>query len=1116
MNTHTTLAAVLTMAAVSAPMVCQAQDPAAVYQQIIKMSQNGKADEAIQLCDQIIKVYGNPTSRVAKQFLHMVPFFYYQKGSIQFSRKDYAAAYETFQKLSTEATFKDPKLLEASKSIPGQPLGYAPFLTMSQFQMGYCLFQLAVGDEKTPGDPAKFAESIAALEAYLDLYKSNKVSSQEKKLKLDGTICFLLMQAYILKESPDFNKAAEYLEKSRSARAPLTDEMAMNGLNSVVKVATKNPEYIEWCDKVITSNPESFDLGTARMAPYGANMLNYGNSAMRIGDTFLREGKTDLAVGAMRSAVAFFGLVPDAVSVVETMNGYKRLIGKSKSAVPDKALGQTFNPALQNKLSENYGKFIKANMQPEAYTTLYQANMALMLGSSRLAKAGYKIILDRYPDLSTNKDGKVERMKDQNTFQYANLCRATGDNEIAEKLEKSLEGSGAMKGKSKDSLLVNKMARLARDKQWEEVIPAAEAVMKALADDKTDANYITAEFTRMASMYKLNRYKDVVKAGQELLASGELESEKLKPKQKLTYETQTLFFVQHSYDVLAAGDPTLLDKSLEVATQFMQKFPSTDLKENPLAPNVYYFAIDALLKRRGHGDATANTKDMERALRYCDTIGERWPDNSLTPTALLLGGKILVNGDDDAKKPEGLDRLEQAVELALKHGTESDKNAAAEALFLLTSYSGEFEREDRVANYVKRFWEEADHEGNPFALQMIALNLMNAADGKDKAAYDATIKRSQEIIAREANYGAAHNVLDPELEKTINTYATAYVDGAKKFDNKDLTLEEKTEHFTNFPGIGKDNKYATAILRMAMINSMADAQAKARKDNPDLAAKLENDIARTMRQMTADFKPEDLTNFICVQVGNSTAAYAAKMPDPNAREEQVNTALTYFDMVLSRNSDLQDEASLGKAKALALSSDSAKQAQSGELYKALADSRNPEVAGPALMGVTQLYLSTGKYTEAVESATKYTDNRALSRGKDRLAMLMMLGEAYGKSGDITRALQTYMNLYNQNIGTISYSAPACKAMMELYWNRNTPSSGDRLKGNFKQSDRWRAWSTGQDYLSKIRKNGIDKKMSAADRDLFLEVEKLVDDYSKDAAVQKEDKEKKEFQSKLNK
>ncbi len=1115
MNTPTTLAAVLAMAATSAPLVCQAQDPAAAYQQIVKMAQNGRPNDAIQLCDQIIKVYGNPASRVAKQFMHMVPFFYYQKGSIQFSRKDYAAAYETFKKLSTEPAFKDPKLLEASKSIPGQPQGYAPFLTMSRFQMGYCLFQLAAGDEKKPGDPSKFAESIAALESYLELYKSNKVSSQEKKLKLDGTICFLLMQAYILKDSPDFQKAADYLEKSRSARAPLSDEMAMNGLNSVVKVATKNPEYIEWCDKVISSNPESFDLGTARMAPYGANMLTYGNSAMRIGDTFLREGKLDQAVGAMRSAVAFFGLVPDAVSVVETMNGYKRLIGKSKSAVPDKALGQTFNPALQNRLSENYGKFIKDDMHPEAYTTLYQANMCLMLNSSRLAKAGYKLILDRYPDLAANKNGKVERMKDQNLFQYANLCRATGDEANAEKFEKMVDAS-KMGDAGKNSLIINKMARLARDKQWEEVIPAAEAVMKALSDDKMDANYITAEFTRAASLYKLNRYKDVVKAGEELLASGELESEKLKPKQKLTYQTQILFFVQHSYDVLAAGDPALLDKSLETAMQFMQKFPSTDLKENPLAPNVYYFAIDALLKRRGHGDATANTKDMERALRYCDTIAERWPDNSLTPTALLLGGKILVNGEDDAKKTEGLDRLEKAVDLAIKHGTESDKNAAAEALFLLASYSAEFEREDRVAGYVKRFWEEADHEGNPFALQMIALNLLNAVDGKDKAAFEATIKRAQEIIAREANYGFANNILDPEMEKTINTYATAYVDGVKKFGNKDLTLEEKTEHFTNFPGIGKDNKYATAILRMAMINSMADTQTKARKDNPELAAKLENDIARTMRQMTSDFKPEDLTNFICVQVGNNTVAYAAKIPDPNAREAQVNTALAYFDMVLGRNGDLQDEASLGKAKALALSSDSAKHAQSGELYKTLANSRNPEVAGPALMGVTQLYLSTGKYAEAVDAATKYTENRALSRSKDRLSVLMMLGEAYGKSGDITRALQTYMNLYNQNIGTISYSAPACKAMMELYWKRNNRASGDRLKGNFKQSDRWRAWSTGQDYLRKIRRNGIDKKMSASDRDRFLEVEMLVDEYSKDATVQKEDKENKEFQSKLNK
>ena len=53
-------------------------------------------------------------------------------------------------------------------------------------------------------------------------------------------------------------------------------------------------------------------------------------------------------------------------------------------------------------------------------------------------------------------------------------------------------------------------------------------------------------------------------------------------------------------------------------------------------------------------------------------------------------------------------------------------------------------------------------------------------------------------------------------------------------------------------------------------------------------------------------------------------------------------------------------------------------------------------------------------------------------------------------------------------------------------------------------------------MTQIRRSGIDKKMTPGERDLFNEVTILVDEYGKDSAVQREEKEKNDFQSKIKK
>ena len=1123
MNKYTTVASVLAMAAMSAPMVCQAQDPATFYSQIVKLSQGGKPADAVELCDKVIAVYGKPSSRVAQQFAHMVPFFYWQKGTILSSMGKYDEACETFKTLYTQESFKKKEMIDRSKAIPGQPQGYEPYLTGAMFQEGYNRFMQASGTADKPGDAAKFEEAIPVLEEYLKLYQAGKVSATEKAQKLDGKICFLLMQANLLKKTPDFKAAEQYLEKSRTAKSPLPDNMAMGGLDTVIRVASANPQYIDWGHKVVSSNPASYDLGSVRLARYGAQFLNQGIKAAGLVDGALRKGDMKTAAAAARTENSLFSLIPDVVETHGALSANVKSLGKYAKPLPDKAAELVLNAKEQKQLVGMYAKFHKTNMQVEAYAIITAANTALQFGSNRLAKAGYQILLDRYPKLSQKgKDGKMVSMKDKNYFQFSQLCRATGDDAKATEYEGKVDGS-KMGADGGNTILVNTMARLLKEQKWAEVIPAADAVMKAYSADPAGDRYVTAQFSKVASYYKLRQFDKVVKDGVALLDSGSLVPGKIKEKQVNTYKSQTMFFVLDSYREMAGLDPVNLDKCLEYVSRYIKEFPSMDLKQNPLVANVYYDGVDALLKRRGHGVPEADAKDLAKALEYCNVIADNWKDNDLYPTARLLTGSILINGEDEARNPEGIVALEECAEASLKQG-EKGKGTAANALFWLVSYAREMKRDGesdadhkaRVQGYADRFWAEADYEGNPYALQMASLDLTRAMESNDKDTYTKALKHAEEIIAREANASFAKNKLNPELEMTLNSYVLAYVDGNKQVLGKELTLEEKAAHFNNFPGISKDDKYTNAILRMALLNSMEEAKKQAKRDgNESLVAQLDRDIAQTFRQMTDSFKPSDLTNFICVQVGNYEVSYADRLPDQASKLEELNTALAYFDMVLSRNTDMINEANLGKANALALmTGDDKKQGEAATLYQQLAGNSNNEVSGPALMGITKLYMATQDYAKAVESASKYVNNRGNRSG--RLQMMMMLGEAYAGTGDVAKGLQTYMNLYNQNRGNISYSAPACKAMMELMWKRNTPASGDRMKGTFKQSDHWRAWTTGQDYVTQIRKAGIEEKMTPDERDKFNEVVKLVAQYAADAGVQKEDKEKKEFSAKLGK
>lgn len=1124
MKIITSFSAILTLALLAAPLTSWAQDPAAEFKVVQQLRAEKKPADALKHIEKVLAFVANPNSRVGSQFAYFAPFFLWQKGGVLCDMGDYDKACEVYKDINTNPAYKDRSLIESSKVLPGwDDEGYAPLLTMALFQQGLTRYQQATGSNGKPGNPEAYEQCIPLLEDYLKLYETNKVSRREKKMKLDGQVCVLLLQSYLLKKSPDFTKAAPFMERMGKAKAALPDDLVMNALGTVMRIATENPQYIEWGSKMIDSNPGSFHVAPHRIAPFIGNLYNFGVRAVQLAEEGLKAGNMDQALAAMRTANTIFGIMPDTVEARDSLMGVVKLVGGSSRPVVDKAMGISYSADRSKSYAESLTQIIDDNTQLEAYTGLSLANSAMRMGSSRLAKAGIKLIIERYPHLRQ----KDKELRDVNYLQYSQLCRATGDDETALKYEEKINPENVGKG-NKNVVAINKMIRLTKEKQWDRVIPVANEVLAGLSKDADALNYVSACFTKIAANYYLKRMEEVVREGTELFNSGLLtaKADGLTPEQVRNYEPQAMYFVMDAYKELGAKDPKNYDKAIAIADSFTQKYPSINLEDNAMAPNVYFDAITVLLKRRGHGKEAEDKADLKKALVFCDVIAKNWKDHELYPTSRLLAGSILINGEDDAVKPQGIEALEQCVEAALKLPEGKGRAVASNALFWLASYAPEYPREGedeaalaaRVKGYFDTFWNQVDAEGDDYALQMASLQLSRSLATKDPAAYESALANAQKVIAREAAYYFKNDIHNPELELTINSYVESYVNGEKDIHNKVLTLEEKTEHLTNFPGIDPQDKYTNAILRMALLNSMNEAMVSAKRaGKTEEATNLERDIARSFRQMRDAFKPDDLTNFICVQVGNFEINYARRFrPGSPERKQEVEVALTYFSKVLERAKDYQNEANLGKAQALSLSDDPAAQQQALTLFSKLASAQDPAVVGPALIGLTDLNMNTGNYKGAVESAGKFMNVRGGGTPRERLEMMLKLAEAFCASGEVQKGIQTYVNLYSQNRGNISFSAPAVKGIMTQLWKRNTPASGDRLQNTFKQSDHWRAWNTGRDYVNQIRRAGIDKKMSPSERDLFNEVVLLVEEYAKDGAVQREEKEKNDFQSKLGK
>ncbi len=1138
---YSTALSVIALAAVSAPYVCQAQDPAGKFKRITALQQNGKIDEALKMCDEMLK-YFQGKSRTVQQYSFYEPFFVWKKGELLMAAKRYDEAYEAFRTLNTSEKFQAKALRERAKRkklLNGE--GYDPYLTASGYYMGLCLYQKGVGDpkKKIAPDPSAFDKAIPALEDYLKLYQSGKISKMEKALKLDGQICFMLMQAYILQPTPDFKKAGSYLEQGRKSKSAIPDEMAMAGLSTVINVAMKNPEAISWVRDIIVSNPQSYCLGPVRMARHGSSFFGPAQSCEKMFQAALKEGNLKKANDSARSAIALMGMVPNMEESVTALGKMIEQIGKTKLVVTDLD-GARYNGADCAVVKGNYEKMIADNMPLDAFALQLNSSIALDYGCHRMAKAGYKILVERYPNLSSkDKEGKPQPLSDKLKQGYAQLCRTTGDEAMALVVESSLNpdnlgDEGAL------ALEINRMVQAQKDKRWEDVEKFASNIIASPVIKKTSPNYLQAHLSRIAALKELKREEEAVAAIQKMLDDKVVDNATEASEENRISADRMLRFHQciGYYTLMRKGgaiNSEYLDKVQQTVVDYENKYPNAK-EDDEYLPSMYFYALQSLMLR-------SDKADFEPALVLCDKFEAKFTKHDYYASILIVRANIniyLANTQKNkAKMVPAVKDLEKACKIALDRPNGAGKSTAGEALNKLaingravqmpkaggdgkTPETSE-EQQARYRGYFTTFWEKVDagSETNRFALQMCRMEL-SAVKG-DAAAFDAAVARTRSIIERESKYAYSQKKINPEVAKTIASYISIQA------EVKQWKLAEIEACIKELEGVlAKGDKTTGASLALERLNALNEAIAGS-PDDASLIAKRD----AVLTDLSTNYKPDELTNDVCFTIAEHLMKLAdVESGDAASINATVKEAKPYYTAAVKRGGELVDDnrcgladatciavvaaaekvwranVERGEAKAKASLSDAdRKQLQDAivmydEVIKANVDF---ELTNRARYGKARALLVLGEtknLNEVVALTKAYLEMD--SDSDTAVRMFCIQADAYEQLGKVDEAIKIHRNLMQDYLGSIYISAPSCAEMMRLLWNRNAGQYSE-VNGKVTHTDRWTAWSSGNNYVTMIQKDIMDneeskKLISAAEHKAFAVVRQLVSKYGEAAEV----------------
>ncbi|MEG2970358.1 MAG: tetratricopeptide repeat protein [Akkermansia sp.] len=880
----------------------------------------------------------------------------------------------------------------------------------------------------------QYTDAIASMEQFM---KERRTTGAEARMNL-GQVYSMLAQCYFLGDKPDMTKGVEALSKcvvNRYKGKGIDDSYLVKAFMAMVQACLNEGKPKVVVD-FLAKYPSVINLGAVRQAPYGTELLQLSSKTYEKMVEAQKEGKEALANSYASLSLDLASLIPDTNQVLgETAKIVKKLGGLK--GIADTSV--VYDKRILDQVDKIYKK-LKAEKKPlEGYGLMGVANTHLNYGSIRVANKALELLEDRYSVLDKRED---------NLFQYAITTWTLGDVVKGSELV-SRHLNTFPKSRHVDILNTMSLEKLLKDKKFDQCLIQSKKVKETNADDKSNKFYILASYCEAASLSYLKRYAEAVPLFQEFV----------KNYPDSGYTAQAIYFLGSAQTTLGRWADAIVTFS-----SYIKKYPATE--NNPLLANAYYERAYCYMQKGEDVNALSDAK----------LIVDKFAGSHVYPMALVMIGNIYT-----AKT----ETLPQAKEFYLK-GYEAaketkQKNVSSEALYnLMANAAAEATPESlkEAKKYVELFWSEADFAGNPFATQVAVTGLTINKDGGD--GFEPNAKKLREIIIREGEL----NALNPKVEQAIGSYTKLYLETMEKL-GKGLSLDAVREHFYNFPGVKKDDVSLRTILRTAVIGVYQDQIKELKPNQNEMRAQLEGNINVFFKELTAEFKPQDLSPYTLLKLGNHLSM-----------TEQPLMALPYFEEIIKRNNEYLKEARFGKAIALGRSKDAAKIDEAIKIMSAeLADERAKKNPDSKAMEEAQYYLilfqkDKGDYAQVVEQSKVYMENKAFK--KHIVEAQYNLGLAYDKLNKLDQSLASFMSIANANKGQIRWSAPAVEQIMLVLWKRNRPQDGR------KPSDRYFASTYGENYLGLTK--SLFTRMSISEREQWRKVEALVKKYSADAGV----------------
>ncbi len=994
--------------------MAQGGGPPTYQKDAIEAMKKGQWQAALVPIDKCLETYAPRAKSLG--FGDEFGWFYFQRGICLMKMKEYDKAIQAFTDCYTK--------------FPGEK---NEFIRVSLYRMGECQFLAK-----------KYDEAIVTLEKFL---KERRNSGMDGKVNA-GQIFSIMAQCYFLSSKPDFAKGIDAVSKcvvNRYKGQGISDDYLVNAFVTMVRagIDQENPQPVV---DFLSEYPSIINMGPARVAPYGPELLKLASSAaVRMG-TAQDEGKADLALAYARLAMDLYGFVPNMSDVKTDVNAISKRIAPFKGGVVDTST--IYNQKTLDAVKKTYDQFTEKQTILDGYSLMGLATMYLNYGSVRAANAIYKLLEEQYPML---------KERETNLYQLAMTTWTLGDVKTASELvDKHIKEFP----NSKYAKVLNTMSleKLLKEGKYDECIEQAIKVKELNADEPNGKFYVLASYCQPVAYFQLKKFKEAVPLFEEFI----------KNNPESSYTQQCMFYLGSSLTSLGRWKD-----AIEVDSAYIKKYP--DFKDNPFLGNMYYDrAFNNLQLQSDENDALA--------LKDCQVIVENMPESKVYPLALLLMANIYSS--DTGRIAEANELYLKSYEAAKKV---DNKRCMSEAVYnLVANYAGEGEHHnvEQAKKYYDFFWADCDENKNPFALQTAVAGMGLYKDGKTPDAFEAARKKLADIIVREGQLDS----MNPKVEQAVGSYTKFFLDTHKAM-GKELTLDEVKKHFYNFPGVKDGDVVLKTILRTAVIGVYQDELAHLKPEEAERKAVLEGNISAFFKELKNDYKPSDLTPYILLKLGSYIG-----------QSDQPLEAIEYYDEILKRNKGFKRDANFGKAIAMGRSTDKAK---IDEALKLMNDELVAERAKPqpdrksmeeAQMYMVRFQLGKEDYSKAAEEAARYLEDKSYTKYKPEV--MFNLGTSLAKQGKMDQSIAAFLNLVNNYKGLIKWSAPAQEELMKAFWQRNNPRNGYE-----KQSDRYISWQNGTNYINVTKPNFM--KMSVEERNKWRKVEDLVTKYGADPSVMEE-------------